>query len=88
MSLDAFTDPATDADVAVRAALQNDSSIPLPLRSYITHFATTGRRHIPGIRPYIHSLTGLFCPRMTTLEFPSLLMSETTLCIVPACRLV
>lgn len=28
----------------------------------IRFFATTGRRRIPGIRPYLHSLTRLFCP--------------------------
>jgi hypothetical protein len=27
----------------------------------IRSFATMGRRHIPGIRPYMHSLTRLFC---------------------------
>jgi hypothetical protein len=29
---------------------------------YIRSFATMGRRHIPDIRPYMHSLTRLFCP--------------------------
>jgi hypothetical protein len=32
----------------------------------------------PGIRPYMHSLTRLFCPLDTPLEFPDLRMLETT----------
>jgi len=36
----------------------------------IRSFARMGRRHISGIRPYIHSLTRLFCPRDDHARIP------------------
>lgn len=36
----------------------------------IRFFATMGRRHIPAIRPYMHGLTRLFCPRDDHARIP------------------